>query len=76
MHSRRYSAVKWLKRYALSYLIVLFIFSGLDSYRHPTNDVRWGALAAVAAVWPVVLAIAFGSTAGETMREIIQGKPG
>jgi len=76
MHSRRYSAVKSLKRYALSCLIVLFIFSGIDSYRHPTNDVRWGALVAVAAVWPVVLAIAFGSTAGEMVREINQGKLG
>ena len=65
--------MKGLKRYALSYLIVLFIFSGIDSYRHPTNDVRWGALVAVAAVWPVVLAVAIGSTAGETVREIIKG---
>ena len=65
--------MKSLKRYALSCLIVLFIFSGIDSYRHPTNDVRWGALTAVAAVWPVVLAIAFGSTAGETVREFIKG---
>ena len=65
--------MKGLKRYALSYLIVLFIFSCIDSYRHPTNDVRWGALVAVAAVWPVVLAVAIGSTAGETVREIIKG---
>jgi hypothetical protein len=67
MDSRRYSAVKLLKRYALSCLIALFIFSGIVGYRHPTNE-RIGALVVMAAVWPVVIAIAFGGAIGAVAR--------
>ena len=65
----RYPAVSWIKRYAISCLIALFIFSGIDSYKRPTNDVRVGVLVVLAAVWPVTVAVAVGSAVGEVARE-------
>ena len=67
MDGTRYSTVKLLKRYTLSCLIALFIFSGIVGYRHPTND-RIGALVVMAAVWPVVMAFALGGAIGAVAR--------
>ena len=65
----RYHDVSWMKRYAISCLIALFIFSGIESYKRPAADIRVGALVVLAAVWPVAVAIAAGSAVGEVMRE-------
>jgi hypothetical protein len=59
----------WTKRYAISFLLALFVLSARDAYRHPTNDVRIGAVIVVAAIWPVALAIVVGWTVGEAVRE-------
>ena len=69
MPSKRCHAVSWIKRYAISCLIALFIFSGIDSYKRPTNDVRVGVLVVLAVVWPIAVAIAVGSAVREVARE-------
>jgi hypothetical protein len=58
-----------IKRYAISCLVAVFAFSAIDAYRHPTHDVRIGAILVTAAIWPVTLAIAFGSALGAVVRE-------
>jgi hypothetical protein len=58
----------WIKRYAVSCLVAMFVLSGIDAYKNPTNDVRISVIV-VAAVWPVVLAIALGGAVGEVARE-------
>ena len=58
----------WIKRYAVSCLVAMFVLSGIDAYNRPTNDVRISVIV-VAAVWPVVLAIALGGAVGEVARE-------
>ena len=65
--------MNWFKRYALSCLIALFVFSGIDSYKRP-DDMRLGAVVVSAAVWPVFVAIVLGSCAGDAVREINHGK--
>jgi len=75
MFSRRYSAVKWLKRYAIGCLIALFLGSCVESYKRPDHDVRIGAVVLVAVAWPVVVAMVCGSSAGEVLREMNQKKP-
>jgi hypothetical protein len=59
----------WTKRYAVSFLLALFVLSGIDAYKRPANDLRTGAVIVAAAVWPVVLAIVLGWTVGEVARE-------
>jgi hypothetical protein len=59
----------WTKRYAISCLLAVFVLSARDAYKHPTNDLRTGAVIVVAAVWPVALAIVVGWTVGEVARE-------
>ena len=69
MLSRKYSDVNWLKRYAFSCLIALFVFSGFDTYRH-RDDMHIGTVVVVSAVWPAFIAIVFGSCAGDALRAI------
>ena len=59
----------WTRRYAVSCLLALFVLSGIDAYRRPSNDVRIGSAIVLAVAWPVVLAIAFGGAVGEVARE-------
>ena len=68
--------MNWFKRYLVSCLIALFILAGADSYRHPFDDMRVGALVVVSATWPAVAAIVIGSSVGDVAREIHQGKQG
>jgi hypothetical protein len=62
----------WTRRYAVSCLLALFVLSGIDAYNRPTKDVRIGSAIIMAAVWPVVLAIAVGGAVGEVAREHVQ----
>jgi len=64
---QKVSNVNWLKRYAFSCLIALFVFSGLDTYRHQ-DDMHIGTVVVVSAVWPAFVAIVFGSCAGDALR--------
>jgi hypothetical protein len=59
----------WTKRYAISFLLAVFVLSASDAYRHPTDGPRTGAVIVVAAIWPVALAIVVGWTVGEAVRE-------
>ena len=70
----RYFDVKWLKRYVISCLIAMFVFAGVDGYYRPGKDMREGAIIVAAVGWPVVAAIVVGSTIGEIVSEIKQGK--
>jgi len=68
--------VKWLKRYAISCLIAMFVLAALDGYHRPGKDMRVGAIITVAAVWPIVAAIVVGSSVGEAARDMKQEKVG
>jgi len=70
----RYFDVKWFKRYAIGCLIWLVLGGVTDGYKRPGQDMRWGAIVIVAAVWPVVTAVVVGSTVGEIANDIKQGK--
>jgi hypothetical protein len=59
----------WTKRYAVSCLLALFVFSGIEAYRNPTDDMRVGGVILLAAVWPVTLAVLVGWTVGDFARE-------
>jgi hypothetical protein len=61
--------MSWKKKYAISCLIALFAFAAMDAYNRPGKDVRFGAVVVTAAVWPIILSIAFGSALGEMVRE-------
>jgi hypothetical protein len=68
--------MNWFKRYAVSCLIVMFILAGIDGYKRPGMDSRFGAIVLVSTVWPVVGAVVVGSTIGEAARELSQSKVG
>ena len=63
----RYFEVKRLKRYAIGFLIALFVLAGMDGYKRPGGEPRFSAIL-VAAAWPIVITIAVGSTIGEGAR--------
>jgi hypothetical protein len=60
-----YFEMKWFKRYAIGCLIALFVFAANDGYYHPGQHPREGAIIMAAVGWPIVVAIAVGSTIGE-----------
>jgi len=66
--------MKWLKRYAIGCLIALFVFAGVDGYHRPGKDMREGAIIVAAVGRPITTAIIFGSTVGEIVSDIKQGK--
>jgi len=67
--------VSWFKRYLVSCLIALFIFSGIEGYLRPSDDMRIGAVVVSAALWPAFAAILVGGAVGEVVRDH-QGKLG
>jgi hypothetical protein len=73
---RRSLVVKWFRRYAVGCLIAVLLFSGRDSYNRPGEDMRYGAILMVAAGRPVVTAIVVGSTIGDIVHHVKQGKAG
>ena len=64
--------MKWLKRYAIGFLIALFLLAGIDGYKRPGGEPRFSAIL-VAAAWPIVITFAVGSTIGEVARCGAQG---
>jgi hypothetical protein len=68
--------VKWLKRYATSCLIAMFVLAALDGYHRPGEDMRVGAIITVSAVWPIIAAIVVGSSVGEAAHDMKQEKAG
>jgi hypothetical protein len=68
--------MKWLKRYAVSCLVAVFVFAGVDGYYRPGGDMRYGAILVAAVGWPIVAAIVVGNTFGEGVHDMKQGKVG
>ena len=68
--------MKWFKVYAIGCLIWLVLGGISDGYRHPGQDMRYGAIIVVAAGWPIATAVIVGSTIGEIASDIRQGKFG
>lgn len=61
--------VRWLKRYAISCLIAVFVFAVFDGHARPGKHPREGAIVVAAVGWPIVTAIVLGSTIGEIVSE-------
>jgi hypothetical protein len=57
--------MSWTKKYAMSCLIALFVFTAIDASHRPGKDVRVGAIVVTAAVWPIFLSIVLGWTVGD-----------
>jgi hypothetical protein len=68
--------VKWFKRYAISCLIAMFVFAVVDGHHHPDEHPREDAIILAGIGWPIVAAIVVGSTIGEIMSDVSQGKKG
>jgi len=66
----------WIKRYIISWLVVMFVLATVDGYKRPGQDMRVGSIVVLAAVWPIMAAIVLGSSVGEVAKEINQGKLG
>jgi hypothetical protein len=60
----------------VSCLIALFIFSGIEGYLRPSDNMRVGAVVVSAALWPAFVAFIAGGSVGEVVRDIHQGKLG
>jgi hypothetical protein len=68
--------VKWLKRYAISCLIAMFVLAVCDGHHHPGETPRGDAIILVGIGWPIAAAIVLGSTVGEIISDVSQGKKG
>jgi hypothetical protein len=64
--------MSWIKRYALSCLIAVFILGARDGYKHP-GERDFGSTLIMGAAWPVTIAVVLAYTAGELVRESKQG---
>jgi hypothetical protein len=69
-------AVKWFKRYLVGGLVAVLVLAGLDSYKHPGEGMRYGAILLVSAGWPVVAAMVVGSTIGDIVHDVRHDKAG
>lgn len=65
-----------LRRYAVSCLIAVLFFAGIDGYKHPDEDMRYGAILLVSAGWPVVAALVVGSTIGDVVHDVKHARAG
>jgi hypothetical protein len=69
--------VNWFKRYVVGCLIAVLFFAAVDSYyKQPDEGMRYGAILLASAGWPVVAAIVVGSTIGDIVHDVRQGKAG
>jgi hypothetical protein len=68
--------VSWFKRYVVGCLVAVVLLAGRDSYKHPGEGMRYGAILLVSAGWPVVAAMVVGSTIGDVVHDVRQGKAG
>jgi hypothetical protein len=66
--------VNWFKRYVVGCLIAVLFFAAVDSYKHPDEGMRYGAILLASAGWPVVAAMVVGSTIGDVVHDVRQGK--
>ncbi|SEN86676.1 hypothetical protein [Bradyrhizobium sp. OK095] len=68
--------MKWFKRYLVGGLVAVLVLAGLDSYKHPGERMRYGAILLVSAGWPVVAAMVVGSTIGDVVHDVRHDKAG
>ncbi|MDN3273634.1 hypothetical protein QWJ07_05215 [Frankia sp. RB7] len=68
--------MNWFKRYVVGCLIAVLLFAAVDSDHHPGEEMRTGAILLASAGWPVVAAIVVGSTIGDVVYDLRQGKAG
>ena len=66
--------MNWFKRYVVGCLIAVVFFAAVDSLEHPDEGMRYGAILLASAGWPVVAAIVVGSTIGDVVHDVRQGK--
>ena len=67
--------MNWFKRYVVGCLIAVVFFAAVDSYYKPPDEgMRYGAILLASAGWPVVAAIVVGSTIGDIVHDVRQGK--
>ena len=58
--------MKWLKRYAIGFIITTFVLAGMQAYRHPGKEEQGlGAAVLLGAVWPIAAAVMLGGCVGE-----------
>jgi len=65
---KRYTTVKWLKRYAIGFLIALFFFTWADSHPDGSKSLRMGSVIVAAALWPITVTIVLGGSAADLMQ--------
>jgi hypothetical protein len=54
----------------------MFVFAVVDGHHHPDEHPREDAIILAGIGWPIVAAIVVGSTIGEIMSDVSQGKKG
>lgn len=64
------------KRCVVGCLIAVLFFAAVDSYKHPGAGMRYEAIVLASAGWPVVAAMVVGSTIGDVVHDVRQGKAG
>ena len=57
--------MKWLKCYAVGFIVTAFAITGMQSYNRPGKDQRIAGTIVMAAVWPLTVAIVLGGSIGE-----------
>lgn len=57
--------MKWLKCYAVGFIVTAFAITGMQSYNRPGKDQRIAGTVVMAAVWPLTAAIVLGGSIGE-----------
>ncbi|OPZ00021.1 hypothetical protein A5906_24125 [Bradyrhizobium sacchari] len=57
--------MKWLKCYAIGFVVATFALTAMQSYSRPGQDQRTAAVIAMAAVWPITAAVVLGGSIGE-----------
>ena len=60
--------MKWFKRYAIGFLIALFVFTWADSSRDGFKNARLGGVLIMATFWPISAAVVLGGTVAEIMQ--------
>lgn len=63
------TTVKWLKRYAIGFMIALTFFTWANAYPDGVKNMKFGAVIVTAALWPIAVPIVLGGSAADLMRE-------
>ena len=61
--------MKWLKRYAIGFLIALFFFTWANAYPDGGKNMKFGPVIVAAALWPITVTIVLGGSTASLMRD-------